>query len=76
MDTYRLRMKVGEHEFDADGPTEFVQTQLATFTALISSVMNIVPPGAPPAAQKQRPSAHPRSARRKSSCARKVGWCR
>src|SRR5476649_1178398 len=51
MDTYRLRMKVGEHEFDADGPTEFVQTQLATFTALISKVMKIVPSEAPAVAQ-------------------------
>ena len=44
METYRLKMKVGEHEFDATGPTDVVQAQFATFTALIASVMKIVPP--------------------------------
>jgi hypothetical protein len=43
METYRLKMKVGEHEFDATGPTDAVQAQFTTFTALIASVMKIVP---------------------------------
>jgi hypothetical protein len=51
METYRLKMKVGEHEFDAMGPTAVVQAQFAVFTALISSVMKIAPLHTPSVAQ-------------------------
>jgi len=51
METYRLKMKVGEHEFDATGPSDVVQAQFAAFTALIASVMKIVPLHTPSVAQ-------------------------
>src|SRR3989442_1509869 len=38
MDNTRIRMKIGEHEFDAEGPVEIVQAQLAAFKEIISSM--------------------------------------
>lgn len=38
MDTsLRLKMKVGEHEFEAEGPAEVVQAQFALFKEMIAS---------------------------------------
>lgn len=31
MEITKLKMKIGEHEFEAEGPTEVVQTQFAAF---------------------------------------------
>lgn len=36
MAEYRLKIKVGEHEFEAEGPEETVQAQFTAFTELIS----------------------------------------
>jgi hypothetical protein len=41
METTKLKMKIGDHEFEADGPTEIVQAQLAAFQALVSLAGNV-----------------------------------
>ena len=38
MDAYKLKVKIGEHEFEAEGPVEIVQGQFAAFKELIASV--------------------------------------
>jgi hypothetical protein len=38
MDTYKLKIKVGEHEFEAEGPPEAVQSQFQAFKELIASI--------------------------------------
>lgn len=38
MSETRLKLKVGEHEFDAEGSAEFVEKQLAKFEELIASL--------------------------------------
>jgi hypothetical protein len=37
METTRIKVKIGEHEFDAEGPVETVQAQFETFRALVST---------------------------------------
>ena len=37
MDTYKLKIKVGSHEFEAEGPASVVQSQFEAFKELISS---------------------------------------
>jgi hypothetical protein len=37
MDTQKLKIKIGEHEFEAEGPTDVVQTQFAAWKELIAS---------------------------------------
>lgn len=54
METMQLRLNVGEHEFEADGPAEIVQAQFAAWRALIAPVP--APAAAPPA---QAPAAPP-----------------
>ncbi len=34
----RLKIKIGEHEFEAEGPVDIVQAQLAAFTELVSKL--------------------------------------
>lgn len=38
MDSYRLKIKVGDHEFEAEGPTEAVTSQFEAWKQLISTV--------------------------------------
>lgn len=38
MDNYRLKIKVGEHEFEADGPPDAVQSQFKEWKELIATV--------------------------------------
>jgi hypothetical protein len=38
MDIQKLKMKIGDHEFEAEGPIEIVQAQFAAFRELISSL--------------------------------------
>lgn len=44
MDTLKIKMKIGEHEFEADGPAEIVQKQLASFKELIATAPNLQEP--------------------------------
>jgi hypothetical protein len=56
MDVQRLKIKVGEHEFEAEGPPEVVQAQFAAFRDLVASLPASAPrpsvatpvPAAPP----------------------------
>lgn len=34
----RLKIKIGQHEFEAEGPVDIVQAQLAAFTELVSKL--------------------------------------
>ena len=34
----KLKIKIGEHEFEAEGPVDIVQSQLAAFTELVSKL--------------------------------------
>jgi hypothetical protein len=43
MDGYKLKMKIGEHEFEADGPTEVVQAQFQAFRDLVMAVATATP---------------------------------
>jgi hypothetical protein len=38
MEPYRLKLKVGEHEFEAEGPTDAVQRQFEDWKELIASL--------------------------------------
>lgn len=38
MDTYKLKIKIGEHEFEAEGPVEVVQAQFTAFRELIATI--------------------------------------
>lgn len=51
MADYRLKIKIGDHEFEAEGPAEVVQAQFEIFKELVSNVpvsASIVPPHPPP----------------------------
>lgn len=37
MDTYKLKMKIGEHEFDAEGPADAVQAQFEAWRSLVTA---------------------------------------
>ena len=41
MDRYRLKIKVGTHEFEAEGPTNVVQMQFEAFKELIASLPSV-----------------------------------
>src|SRR5947209_4527541 len=47
MDTQKLKIKIGEHEFEAEGPTEIIKEQFAIFKDLIAST---------PATKKEKPA--------------------
>ena len=36
MDAYRLKIRIGEHEFEAEGPQEAVERQFEAFKELIT----------------------------------------
>jgi hypothetical protein len=38
MAEYRLKIKIGEHEFEAEGPADVVQSQFAAFKDLVGSI--------------------------------------
>jgi len=53
MDTNRLKLKIGPHEFEAEGPPEVVKAQLEAFTTLVSMLANNQPaPASLPAETK------------------------
>jgi hypothetical protein len=43
MSEYRLKIKIGEHEFEADGPVEAVKSQFEAFKDLIAAIPNNKP---------------------------------
>jgi hypothetical protein len=59
-DTQKLKIKVGEHEFEAEGPADVVQAQFADFRDLITSITTSPAPAvAAPVvpAQQEKPNA-------------------
>jgi hypothetical protein len=38
METTRIKVKIGDHEFDAEGPVETVQAQFEAFRDIVSSI--------------------------------------
>jgi hypothetical protein len=50
MDTYKLKIRVGDHEFEAEGPVEVVQAQFAEFRDLLNSIPTKPKEPEPPAA--------------------------
>lgn len=38
MDTSKIRIKIGDHEFEAEGPSEIVKAQFETFKQLLETV--------------------------------------
>src|SRR5215510_12118712 len=42
METTRLKLKIGEHEFEADGPAEIVQAQFMAWRELISGLPAVI----------------------------------
>jgi hypothetical protein len=43
MDATRIKIKLGEHEFEAEGPADMVQSQFAAFKELISNMPQQMP---------------------------------
>ena len=37
MENYKLKMRIGDHEFDAEGPGDIVQAQFAVFRELVEA---------------------------------------
>lgn len=38
MEAYKLKIKIGEHEFEAEGPADVVQSQFAAFKELVGTI--------------------------------------
>lgn len=49
MDIYKLKIKIGEHEFEAEGPTEIVQAQFEAFRGLVANMPQRQEATTPPA---------------------------
>src|SRR5436190_22959859 len=49
MDTNKLKIKIGDNEFEAEGPTEIVQEQFAAFRELVANLPQTRPPLPDPA---------------------------
>jgi hypothetical protein len=55
MEVAKLKLKIGEHEFEAEGPAESVQAQFEAFKELIATVPTVK--GAEPECTDEKPSA-------------------
>jgi hypothetical protein len=51
MDAYKLKMKIGDHEFEAEGPVDVVQSQFAAFRELIAEFPVSAPKDSKPQTQ-------------------------
>ncbi len=47
METQRLKIKIGDNEFEAEGPAEAVQAQFETWKTLLESTPVVTPPPKP-----------------------------
>jgi hypothetical protein len=56
MDNYRLKVKIGEFEFDAEGPPEIVQSQFQAFKELVVAVPAKAPTAAPEPPREPAPN--------------------
>lgn len=48
MESQKLKLKIGEHEFEAEGPTDVVQAQFAAFRELVANLPTTTRPATPP----------------------------
>jgi hypothetical protein len=59
-ETYRLKIKVGPHEFEAEGPPDAVREQFQSFKEMLASMPAFPPPFTqPPAIEVQNITAPP-----------------
>ena len=54
MDIHKLKIKIGTHEFEAEGPTDVVQAQFEAFKELVANVP--VVPIQPPRTETKHPT--------------------
>lgn len=54
MDSTKLKMKIGDHEFEAEGPPDVVQAQFQVFRELVGAMPQTQP--APQQQQQQQPA--------------------
>lgn len=47
MDTTRIKVKIGDNEFDAEGPTAIVQAQFKAFQEIVSTMPRVAAPSQP-----------------------------
>ena len=59
MDTCKLKIKIGPHEFEAEGPTEIVQEQFQSFKELAAVAPPPGPTGAPIPDEPPKPRPKP-----------------
>ena len=59
METLKIKMKVGEHEFEAEGPIDVVQSQFALFKELITLVPKVAEPETPSQTPPQQNASTP-----------------
>src|SRR5947208_718598 len=52
----RLKIKIGDAEFEAEGPVEIVQAQLAAFAELVNKIPATPPPKPAEPATEQQPN--------------------
>jgi hypothetical protein len=43
MDQYKLKIKIGDHEFEAEGPVDIVNSQFAAFKELVGELKSYTP---------------------------------
>jgi len=57
MDGYRIKVKIGEHEFEAEGPVEIVQNQFESFKELIANLPRQIGSGSKSSKQDEAAAA-------------------
>ena len=62
MEQNKLRIKIGDHEFEAEGPSEIVQAQLAAFKELLANPQAHTKQAETPESQTQNSPASVKSA--------------
>lgn len=58
MDTYKLKIKIGDHEFEAEGPVDVVQSQFVSFKDLIAAAPAKPQVVTPEPEQAEKPAAN------------------
>jgi hypothetical protein len=62
MEPNKLKIKIGQHEFEAEGPSEVVQSQFEAFRELVSALPPQKPADAEPTPAASSPQAVPSNA--------------
>lgn len=65
METYKIRVKIGDHEFEAEGPADAVKEQFAAFKELVGAAP--APKGTPPPAKPSLPDSEDNDSREPGS---------